>query len=202
MLSVKARALRLLALREHSRAELERKLGSRPGASFEGRSRGATGTATDTAIGAETGSATEANAEAAAAEAQRLKAEVHSVLDELQQHGLLSDERTADALLLAKAPRYGSRRIKQMLQAKSLDSDLVASTLSKARNSELDRAREVWRRRYGAAPADLRERARQQRFLAGRGFEANVIERVLKEAQAGSGLAGAGPDDRSDVDLG
>ena len=98
-------------------------------------------------------------------------------------HGLLSDTRTADALLLAKAPRYGSRRLKQLLQGKSLDADLISSTLARAHASELDRARSVWQRRFGAPPTDLRERARQQRFLAARGFESAIIERVMKEAR-------------------
>lgn len=69
-----------------------------------------------------------------------------------------------------------------MLQAKSLDADLVSQTLARARDSELDRARVVWQRRFGSAPADVRQRARQQRFLAARGFEAATIDRVLKDA--------------------
>ena len=111
-----------------------------------------------------------------------LQAEISRVLDELEQRGFLSDQRAADALLHAKAPRFGQRRLKQMLQARSIDSDLVASSLAKTQDSELDRAREVWRRRFGAAPASLQERARQQRFLAGRGFEHAVIDKVLREA--------------------
>ena len=195
MLSVKARALRLLAQREHSRVELERKLASRLRSGLGVRARDDARTEVEIAV------EIEADVDAAVAEAEKLKAEVLSVLDELESHGLLSDQRTADALLLAKAPRYGSRRLKQMLQAKSLNGDLVASTLSRARDSELDRAREVWRRRFGAAPADLRERARQQRFLAGRGFEAGVIERVIKEALAAPAFAGPRSDAPSDADL-
>lgn len=121
-----------------------------------------------------------------AAEAEQRQAAVTQALDELEQRGLLSDARTADAVLLAKSPRYGSRRLKQLLQAKSLDASLVSDTLARARDSEFDRARAVWHRRFGEPPADVRERARQQRFLAGRGFESAVIERVLKvAAQAG-----------------
>jgi len=104
------------------------------------------------------------------------------VLDEFEQRGLLSDQRAADALLHAKAPRYGQRRLKQILQSRALDADLVSATLQKARSTELDRAREVWRRRFGAPAADARERAKQQRFLLGRGFETAVIDRVLREA--------------------
>ena len=111
-----------------------------------------------------------------------MQVDLAKALDDLEQHGLLSDVRTADALLLAKAPRYGSRRLKQMLQAKSLDAELVSQTLVRARESEFDRARVVWHRRFGAPPTDPRERARQQRFMLARGFEASVIDRVLKDA--------------------
>ncbi|MBL8303415.1 MAG: RecX family transcriptional regulator, partial [Ideonella sp.] len=42
--------------------------------------------------------------------------------------------------------------------------------------------RAVWQRRFGAAPADPREAARQARFLAGRGYSAEVVRRVLRDA--------------------
>jgi regulatory protein len=163
--SAKAQALRLLALREHSRKELERKLMSRARPLGPGAPGGA-----------------DMDLEALEQERQRVLGEVTSALDHLEQHGLLSDSRAADALLSAKSPRYGSRRLKVLLQAKSLDPALVSSTLARARETELERAQEVWRRRFGAPAADLKGRAKQQRFLAGRGFEAGVIELVLKAA--------------------
>lgn len=144
-LSLKGRALRWLAQREHSRAELERKLARH---------------AEDT--------------EETSAEAQIARA-----LDELQAAGLLSDERTAASVLTYQGARFGSRRLKQTLQAKGLAPALVSATLQQARGSELERAREVWRRRFGAPPADAAARAKQMRFLAARGFEGDVIRRVV-----------------------
>ena len=44
---------------------------------------------------------------------------------------------------------------------------------------EYERAQDLWRRRFGQAPSDPRERARQMRFLAGRGFDADVIRRIV-----------------------
>jgi regulatory protein len=145
-LSVKGRALRCLAQREHSRAELERKLARH----------------------------VEDTPEASA------QAQIAAALDELAAKGLLSEQRAADAVLSGRGQRYGMRRLKQTLQAKGLDPALVASTLQQARGTELERAREVWRRRYGSAPTDAAERARQMRFLAGRGFEGEVIRRVVR----------------------
>ena len=168
-LSLKARALRLLAIREHSRAELQRKLL-------------ASALADARAENASDPQGEDVDEDRLAAAAEQRQAAVTQALDDLEQRGLLSDTRTADAVLLAKSPRYGSRRLKQLLQAKSLDASLVSDTLARARDSEFDRAHAVWQRRFGKPPADVRERARQQRFLAGRGFESTVIERVLKVA--------------------
>ena len=144
-LSLKGRALRWLAQREHSRAELERKLARH---------------ALDT--------------DDASAEAQIARA-----LDELQAAGLLSDARTAESVLAGQGRRYGSRRLKQTLQGKGLAPALVSATLQQARTTELERAREVWRKRFGEPPADAAARARQMRFMAARGFDGDVIRRVV-----------------------
>lgn len=146
--SLKGRALRHLARREHSRAELERKL----------------------APHAEDGPA------GSAAE------QIRAALDELAAHGLLSDERAAESALTRASARFGQRRLRQTLQAKGLAPELVAATLERAKGSELERAVAVWQRRFGAAPATPAERARQARFLAGRGFDGEVIRRVLRRA--------------------
>lgn len=146
--SVKGRALRYLAQREHSRAELERKL-----------TRAVQDLPEDTA-----------------------QAQISAALDELAAKGLLSEERTAQSVLLSQGRRFGTRRLRQTLQAKGLAPDLVADTLQQARSTELERAREVWQRRFGQPPADAAERARQMRFMAGRGFEADIIRRVVRGA--------------------
>jgi regulatory protein len=145
-LSVKGRALRYLAQREHSRQELERKLARH---------------VQDT--------------EDASAEVQ-----IAAALDELAAKGLLCEERAAASVLHSQGQRYGVRRLKQTLQGKGLAPALVASTLQQARSTELARAHEVWRRRFGSPPADAAERARQMRFLAGRGFEGDIIRRVVR----------------------
>jgi len=153
-LSVKGRALRWLAQREHSRAELERKLARH----------------------------VEDTPEASAA------AQIAAALDELAARGLLSEARVAESVLASHASRYGTRRLKQTLQAKGLEPGLVAATLQQARGTELERARDIWRRRFGAPAADAAGRARQMRFLAGRGFEGDVIRRIVQSQDDDGGL--------------
>ena len=144
--SIKGRALRYLAQREHSRAELERKLARHVVDLPESSAR----------------------------------ALIAVALDELAARGLLSEARVAESVLAAQAPRFGSHRLRQTLQARGLAPELITQTLQQARGTELQRAREVWRKRYGAPAADAAERARQMRFLAGRGFAGDVIRRVVQ----------------------
>ncbi len=180
-LSLKGRALRHLSRREHSRAELERKLApfaqdlvdaqaneqaERPEeVGFEGR--------------------TEDCADARAAAAQHLA----TALDDLAAKGLQSDQRTAESMITGQARRLGVHRLKQNMMAKGLGRELIATALEQAHaqglDSELERARGLWQRRFGEPAADAAGRAKQMRFLAGRGFGSDVIRRVLQEARAG-----------------
>jgi regulatory protein len=107
------------------------------------------------------------------------------VLDELQAKGFISEQRVADSVLHRRASRLGAARIRQELQAKGLDAELVAEALASLRATELDRARAVWSRKFGAPPQDAATRGRQARFLAARGFAGEVIHRVLAGGVAG-----------------
>lgn len=137
--SLKGRALKLLAQREHSRKELERKLAGHedePG-------------------------------------------QLHKALDELQARGFIDEQRVVESVLNRRAPRLGAGRIRQELQAKGLDAERIAAAMAALRATELERAREVWRKKFAAAPKGPAERAKQARFLAARGFGGEVIRRVL-----------------------
>jgi regulatory protein len=74
----------------------------------------------------------------------------------------------------------GAARVKQELAHKGIAPEAIAQAVAGLRDTELPRAREVWRRRFDALPADATERARQVRFLMARGFAAAVVARVLK----------------------
>ena len=109
---------------------------------------------------------------------------IQAALDELAAHGLLSEERAAASVLHTQGRRYGERRLRQNLQAKGFTPELVARTLAQARVDELERARDVWQRKFGTAPQDATERARQQRFLLARGFTGDIVSRVLRASGA------------------
>lgn len=140
--SLKARALRLLAAREHSRAELEGKLARHLAPEED-------------------------------------PAALARVLDELTAKGFIDETRVAESVLHRRAGRLGATRVLQELRAKGLPEDLIESSADRLRATELERARAVWRKKFGALPRDAAERARQLRFLAARGFATGVALKAI-----------------------
>jgi regulatory protein len=82
-------------------------------------------------------------------------------------------------MVAAARDRYGSRRVLDRLQQKGVTAEALDTAAGALKGQELRSARAVWRKRFGALPANLPERARQARFLAGRGFSSEVIRTVL-----------------------
>lgn len=138
-LSLTGRALRLLGTREHSRAELERKL-----AGFEEE-----------------------------------PGQLARVLDTLQAKDFINEGRVVESVVHRRAGKLGASRIKQELQAKGLEPQAVAEAVYALRASEVERAREVWRKKFGEPATDATERGKQMRFLASRGFGGDVIRKVV-----------------------
>ena len=113
------------------------------------------------------------------------EADADTALDDLARRGLLSDARYAEAVVAQKAGRYGRRAIAHALKEKGVDEAAAASALTAlAGRDEVDEALALWRRRYGAPPADEREKARQVRFLVSRGYSMSVALKVLRAAGA------------------
>ncbi len=100
-------------------------------------------------------------------------------LDELQAKGFINEQRVIDSVVHRRAAKLGSARIKQELQAKGLAPEAVNEALAHLRSTELERAREIWRKKFGEPPEDAQAAARQMRFLASRGFGGDVIRRVV-----------------------
>jgi len=111
-------------------------------------------------------------------------AAIEAVLDELQRKGLLSDARFATLLTRTRADRFGTARIQQELRGHELADEIVRPEIERLKATEEERARDLWRRKFGRPAADAAERARQMRFLAQRGFSSSVVLRVVKSAPA------------------
>ena len=104
-----------------------------------------------------------------------------ALLDRLQSERLLSDARYAEARVHTRGARYGNARLAQELRIQGVGDGDVDAALD-GLDDELTRARQVWERKFGNAglPNDATERARQTRFLLGRGFSGTIIRRILR----------------------
>ena len=169
--SIKVRALQWLAQREHSRSELRDKL-----LRLLKRSNRQAANADDAA---------DAELEAAEQDDPALAdpaAEVETLLLWLEAHGYLSQERFIESRINARQARYGNLRIRQELKQHGVALD--AEGRQALQLTEFDRAKEVWRKKFDAPAADAAGRVRQMRFLAGRGFSLDVVQRVVRLGSA------------------
>jgi regulatory protein len=145
---IRARALRLLARREHSREELRRKLASHADEGFD----------------------------------------FDALLDDFTRRGWLSEERFIEQSVRAKSRRFGPLKIAHHLREKGIDEEGIARGLALAKAGEAEAIESAWRTRFGRRPRDAAEKARQIRFLQGRGFP---LESILKLLRYGDAQAGA-----------
>lgn len=139
---VRRAAMDLLARREHSRQELQRKLARR------------------FAVDAEV---------------------IFSVINQLTQEGLQSDQRLAEALLRYRSNRgQGPLKIKAEMREKCIESALIEQIFDEANIDWFDLALRVLEKRYGDGSAvDASERAKRTRFLQQRGFSFDQIQTVM-----------------------
>ncbi|TQV85245.1 regulatory protein RecX [Exilibacterium tricleocarpae] len=110
---------------------------------------------------------------------------VAAAVEQLAAEGLQSDERFCEALVAMRTRKgQGPVRIRLELQERGICANLIDSHLDESDSDWVELAREVYRKRFGAAVAtdtkDPKDRARQMRFLQYRGFTGEQIRRVLE----------------------
>jgi len=138
---LKARALRHLVRREHSRAELARKL---------------------------------------APHAQSAEA-VEAVLDLLLSKKHQSDERFAEERARSLSRKYGAARIRHDLKSRGIADEISQRVASES--DDLQKAREILKKKFSSEAETREERAKRARFLQSRGFSYEVIRRALETSE-------------------
>lgn len=157
--SLKARALRLLSMREYSRKGLAAKLEESAARMLKFQS-------------------SEEETEVLVP-AIPVTAQIEAVLDDFEARGWLSDQRFAEALVRRRSERFGARKIQDELAQAGVDSAKTIDLLKNLKETEYQRAHELWLRKFGALASEQKERARQYRFLASKGFSSDVVSKVV-----------------------
>ena len=103
-----------------------------------------------------------------------------AVLNDLEQKGYLSDERFAQSRARVRAARYGNARVAYELKASGVSSELIANAIEQLEETEAERAKALWQKRFGKPAEDYKERAKQMRYLLSRGFSMEVARQVVR----------------------
>jgi len=139
-ISLLGRGIRYLSMREHSEAEIRKKL--HPYAENE--------------------------------------EELNHVILQLKSKNFLSNERFSDSLIYKKANTLGSHRIAYELRQHDLDPEIISKHLVNLNKSESRRAYDVWLKKFGTLAKEPKDLAKQIRFMVSRGFDQELVYRIVR----------------------
>jgi len=106
---------------------------------------------------------------------------IETALDRLTEEGLLSEARYLESFVSYRARSgYGPLRIREELSQRGLQRADIELALRESGISWYEQLQETWQRKFsGHLPIDAKERAKQGRFLAYRGFSMEMINRLF-----------------------
>lgn len=106
---------------------------------------------------------------------------IETALDRLTEEGLLSESRYLESFVSYRARSgYGPSRIRDELGQRGLQRADIELALRESGINWQAQLEDVWRRKFsGQLPVDARERAKQGRFLAYRGYSMEMIGRLF-----------------------
>lgn len=110
------------------------------------------------------------------------EASIQAVIDALGKEGLQSDVRYTENYIHSRIEKgYGPVRIVQELRQKGINDELIQLHLAEQEPDWLELAGQVRMKRFGRnMPRDLKEQAKQSRFLQQRGFSGEQISRLFR----------------------
>lgn len=107
--------------------------------------------------------------------------DINALLDNLEENNYLNEERFAESFIRYRSSRgQGLLKITNELKKRGVCNSIIQSTMMDAELNWDELAREQLKKKFGGEkPKDYKEKARQMRFLLGRGFPVDVIYQVM-----------------------
>ena len=108
-------------------------------------------------------------------------AEIKQTLDRLENQGLLSNERFTELYTRMRINKgFGPLKIAAELRARGVADDMAHAALVEYQDAWFELAKTQQQKKFKGLPDDFNDRARQMRFLQGRGFRNEHIQKVLE----------------------
>lgn len=101
------------------------------------------------------------------------------LLDQFEEKGWLSDRRFAESYIADHREKAGNLKLTQALRQHGIADHLITTALYERSDNELERARSVWKKKFGSPPGSYSESAKQIRFMQQRGFSLDCIYAAL-----------------------
>ncbi|MEO8385371.1 MAG: regulatory protein RecX [Betaproteobacteria bacterium] len=112
--------------------------------------------------------------------------DVEAAADWCHEQGFLNEARFAESTSRRLGAKYGAQRVAHTLRQKGVTEDEVSAVISTLKDSELDRARALWGRKFRSAAESPEDRAKQIRYLQSRGFNFSIVKQVISGAASDS----------------
>ena len=106
---------------------------------------------------------------------------IDPMLDAFEAKNWLSDQRFAESYIADHRARAGSIKLGYDLRQRGVPEGIIDELLSANQDSELERARAVWQKKFNCPPTDVSEKSRHIRFLQSRGFTLETIRQTIGE---------------------
>lgn len=103
------------------------------------------------------------------------------LLNELEEKNYLSDERFAESFVRYRASRgQGSIKISNELRQRGVNTSLISKAFLNAEVDWFELAQQQREKKFGILkPIDFKEKAKQMRFLSGRGFDHEIVRAIV-----------------------
>ena len=107
------------------------------------------------------------------------KADLESVLNELEEKDWLSDDRFSEQFVLSKKRKFGARKIAHELKLRGVDELIISRALRDIKDDEFLLAKKIWEKKFNQIPITIDEKAKQIRFMQSRGIEVAIINQIV-----------------------
>lgn len=112
------------------------------------------------------------------------EAMIDELLEKLSQEGLQSDNRFTESFIRSRYNAgQGPVKIRYELRQRGVQSELIDEALAKETYDWYQRAKEVRLKKFASIPpSNIKDKAKQFRFLNSRGFDADMIQYACEQS--------------------
>ena len=107
------------------------------------------------------------------------KDDVEAAADWCHEQGFLNETRFAESASRRLGAKFGAKRVAHTLRQKGVAEEQVSAAMSTLNESEQDRARALWTRKFAKVAESADEKSKQIRYLQSRGFSFAIIKLVI-----------------------